>query len=168
MSDDVIQGEAAQDEEELAELDEQQAETPEQPVPVELTSSVYDDFKEAFGEDQAALLQSKWGDRALQNEGLVEAVMEDHSSLDQIYTEHQAEDGGISTQGIAQAAEYLLENTEFNDLDELSAAYPELDAIILENYDERTQTVSAVGIYEALAYIGKRSGYKCWHEEQRT
>lgn len=155
--------------------DEQQTETPavedlgpEVPVPVEKTGEVYNNFNEAFGPDQAELLQKRWGDRAVQNEGVVRAVMEDHSSFDQIYAEHQSEDGGISVQGLSLAAEYLVEKTGLNDLEELSAKFPELDAIILENYDERTQTVSPVGIHLALAYLGQRSGYRYTYREQRT
>lgn len=166
-----------QDDEGLTEVidDEQPAEAPavedfgpEIPVPVEVTGKVYSDFKEAFGEDQAALLQKKWGDKAFQNEGVVRAVMEDHPDFDGVYADHQSEDGGISVQGLSLAAEYLAKETGFNDLEELSKAWPELDAIILDNYDERTQTVSAVGIYQALAYIGQRSGYRYTYREKRT
>jgi len=141
---------------------------PEIPVPTEITGEIYNAFKENFGADQAELLQKRWGDKAVQNEGVVRAVMKDNSPFNEIYAEHQSDDGGISVQGLQAAAEYLTKEAGFNDLDELSKAWPELDAIILENYDERTGTISAVGIYQALAYIGQRSGYKFTYREQRT
>ena len=179
MSDDITDQESAleQDDDALLEVtdDEQPAKAPavedlgpEIPVPVEVTGQVYKDFNEAFGPDQAELLQKRWGDRAFQNEGVVRAVMEDNPPFDQIYGEHQSEDGGISVQGLTLAAEHLAKEAGFNDLEELSQTSPEIDGIILDNYDERTGTISAAGIHLALAYLGQQLGYRYTYRGQRT
>ena len=172
MSDDVTQGEAAQDEEELAELDEQQAEAPEDlapeiPVPVEITDEIYNNFKSEYGEDQAQQLQSVWGDSALENEKIIGAVIEDHPQIDELFVQYQS-DNGVSIEGVAEAAEYITQKFGFESLEELSKHHPELDQIFYDNYDEPTGTLSMVGIKQSLAYIGKRSGYSYKHREKRT
>ena len=172
MSDDVTQGEAAQDEEELAELDEQQAEAPEDlapeiPVPVESTDEIYNNFKSEYGEDQAQQLQSAWGDNALENEKIIGAVIEDHPQIDELFVQYQS-DNGISIEGVAEAAEYIAQKFGVESLEELSKHHPELDQIFYDNYDEPTGTLSMVGIKQSLAYIGKRSGYSYKHREKRT
>ena len=178
MSDDVNdsteESVLEQDDDALLEVTEDQSDSPtvedlgpEIPVPVEVTGEIYNNFKEEFGEEQAALLQQEWGDKAVQNEVVVRAVMADHPSFDEIYIEHQNDDG-ITAEGLVLGAEYLAKNAGFNDLDEMSKAWPELDAIILDSYDERTDTLSAAGIYLALEYIGRRSGYSYIYREKRT
>ena len=135
MSEDVTQGEAAQDEEELAELDEQQAEAPEIPVPVEITGEIYSTFKAEYGEEQAMQLQSAWGDNALENEKIIGAVIEDHPQIDELFVQYQS-DNGVSIEGVAAAAEYIAQKSGFESLEELSKHHPEQDQIFYDTYDE--------------------------------
>lgn len=130
------------------------------PIPVELTSSVYADFKEAYDEDAAALLQNAWGDKAVPNIMVVKGLMGDHPAFEKTYTEFQTEDGGLSADGIQVALGTLIEKSDFKTAKELSAAHPELDRIFLDNFDEATNTLSPVGLYAALNYIARKSGYR--------
>lgn len=176
MADDVNDSTDEQDDEALEESallegtdGDQPAETPEdlepgEPVPVEITGEIYNNFKSEYGEEQAAQLQSLWGDSALENEKIIGAVIEDNPQIDELFIQHQT-DNGVSIEGVATAAEYIAQKFGFESLEELSKNHPELDYIFYDHYDEPTQTLSMVGVKQALSYFGRRSGYKFTYRE---
>lgn len=129
------------------------------PVPVDVTDTVYGSFREAFGEDEAAGLQRAWGDHAVLNQAVVKHFIADHPDLDQVYVQHQTEAGGLSVDGVLAGLDYLLEKAGIADPLELLKQHPELDYIYNDHADEQG-TLSAVGLYRALHYVGKKSGYK--------
>jgi hypothetical protein len=134
-----------------------------EPVPVDITDATYRAFRENFGEDEATSLQRAWGDNALGNERIVGAVIEDHPKLDQIYVEHQTENGALSSDGVVHALRYVLEQSG-KDVSSASALaflkkHPELDNIYYDHADE-DGNLSITGLYRALHYIGKATGYK--------
>lgn len=134
---------------------------PEIPVPVEFTDAVYNAFREKFGSDQAALLQSKWGDKALHNDQVVRAFVQDHPRLDQLYAEHEGDDGGMALEGVALFLEEIATRAGLEDTETLLRGFPEIGAIVTENSDDRT--LSPVGLYQLVAYLGKRSGHVYTH-----
>jgi len=172
MSDDVIEQDDALlevvDDEQQAEISDDNAGVTDQspqdlesgdPVSVEITGGIYNNFKSEYGEEQAAQLQSLWGDSALENEKIIGAVIEDHPQIDELFVQYQS-DNGVSIEGVAAAAEYISQKFGFESLEELSKHHPELDHIFYDHFDEPTGTLSMVGVKQALSYFGKRSGYR--------
>ena len=136
-------------------------EGPADAIPTELTSDVFSTFAKNFGPEQAALLQSSWGDAAVGNQWRVEAMVADHSELSAAIGNNRTEDG-ITAEGTQLAAQYLAEKSGFGDhenpIEALGAAHPVLSDILTDHFDESTG-LSMVGVFKALDYVGRNSGY---------
>ena len=65
----------------------------EQPMPVEHTDAIYRDFREAFGDQQAALLQAKWGDKAVHRQAEANALLDANPELRAAVADHENEHG---------------------------------------------------------------------------
>jgi hypothetical protein len=76
------------------------------PVDVTHTSAVYENFKAEFGEAEAAMLQSKWGDRGLHNERIVREVVRAHPETDKLYSQYVDDSGAFSSKGLPDAIEF--------------------------------------------------------------
>ena len=128
-----------------------------EPVPVEITSGIYDAFRDDFGDDEAARLRSAWGDKALHNHLVVQTFIGEHPTLDQVYVKNQTEDGGLSAAGVSEGLEYLAEKSGFEDSSALLTAHPELEHLYYDHVDD-SGNISPVGVSRMLEYVGKKSG----------
>ncbi len=146
----------ASDDETDAEIDQ----GPSDPVPVEITSKIYRGFTREFGEDQSAELQRHWGDHALANYEIAEALIEDVPSLNETLTSYQTDDGSLSADGIQAALQTLLEKSDHKTPEALSKAHPELDQLFLDHFDVPDQhhlnTTALGGLHGALHHAGRR------------
>jgi hypothetical protein len=130
---------------------------PGQPVPVEMTDQVLNSYTEAFGPETAAKLQSVWGDKTLHNHAIAETVVKDNPEFDAIYEKHRTKTGGLAKEGAEEFVRLVAEKSGFESVEELGKQYPEIQATLNDNASG--DTVSVAGYLQALAYLGKRSGY---------
>lgn len=128
------------------------------PVPVAITSDRLAMLRECFGPATADRLQSAWGDKTLHRLEEINALAIDHSRFGEIVAKHETPDGGLSMKGIEAAAEYLVEKAGLADADDLARRHPGLHAVFLE--DRTHDGISAAGLYKALSYIARSTGYR--------
>ena len=132
------------EEEDILFLDEESEEQveedfgPEIPVSVEETGQVLNIIKERYGEDQAYLLQQRWGDKTLHNIKISDAVIADNPVFDEIFDTYQSDDNGITRDGADLVAARLAQMDGLEDAEALFSKYPEILAIITENSDEHS------------------------------
>lgn len=125
------------------------------PVPVEITSRVYERMRAEFDDDQAAALQRAWGDAGAVNDALVGALAKD-AGLTAIYESHQTDTGALTLDGAQAAADALkAAGAPPEVLDD-----PELERLYLDHMDERTGALSPAGVKIVLAHVARRWGYR--------
>jgi hypothetical protein len=129
------------------------------PVAVEHTSAVYENFKAQFGEDEAAMLQAKWGDRGLHNERVVRALVGSNPEADRIYAAHATDSGSLAAEGLDAGIEFLQKALGADSVETLAKRHPEIEALFYDHANERGD-LSPAGIYRILAYVAKAKGLR--------
>lgn len=135
-------------------------------LPVEATSAVYELVRAEFGEDEAAILQRKWGDRAVAQDAIVAAMLESDPAIGNIYEANQTDSGGLSREGVEAAYAHILDRAEFSSPEELDRAHPELLALY-RDYSDEAGTLSPAGVRIVLAHLAAKSGFTHTYRAKR-